>query len=374
MLQGYYLVKYEGLNFERFLHFIVKNDIEIWDIKKRNYNEIYFKVSARNYKHKLLKHQEKWYNITIVKKYGLAKIKSIFFKRIGLVVGCACVIIISAIFSKTTFNYKITGCKNLTQRQIEQALENFGIKKGKINNFNNDDLEQYLLENLPEISLVSVMVKGNTLSVNIKEKEVGTVTVLQPITASHTMLITEANVSSGTLVVNVGDVVLKGKTLVEPYVVNSDGTKNPCKAVATIKGDIWFCGNIDFSEKELVLVRTGKKIVKSELVFGNKTILNKQPQLTFEYFEQKNTQSKIQNFFLPITFKKQIFYECRLQEIERSFESEKEALFAESKKLAYNSVPSGFVIVEEKQNVIKVDNVYKVQTYLKSSIEVTNEG
>ncbi len=374
MLMGYYLVKYEGLNFDRFLDYVIRQNVDIWDLKKVSAKEIYFKVSAFNYKHILSKHTQKWYNICIVQKYGLAKLKSTLIRRVGLVVGLSCVIILSAIFSKTTFNYSITGLNTISQQQVEDLLENYGIKKGKINNFNNDDLEQYLLEKLPKISLVSVMVKGNTLSINIKEKEESLNTYLPVITSPYTMLITGINVTSGTLAVKVGDVVKKGSVLVYPYVLNTDGSKTKCKAVASIQGDIWFCGNVDFKEKEEVLVRTGRKTTKRTTYFGKYPLLTKNPNVSFEFYEVESRQSQTKNFFLPFSTKTQVYYECKYKTVTRSLEKEKEGLFKQSKQNAYATLPAGFNVVEETQQIIKVDNIYKIQTYLKCNVEITNDN
>ena len=62
------LVRYEGLNFSRFLGFCVKHNVEIRDVEIKSHKEIFFKVSARDYKHTLLKVKNKWYNIIMKSK------------------------------------------------------------------------------------------------------------------------------------------------------------------------------------------------------------------------------------------------------------------------------------------------------------------
>lgn len=367
------LVRYEGLNFSRFLGFCVKHNVEIRDVEIKSHKEIFFKVSARDYKHTLLKVKNKWYNIYIVKRFGINKLKHLFLRRIGLFVGFACVIITTLVFSKTTFNFSITGLETLSREEVLGVVEEFGVQYGKINDFDNDALEDYLLEKFPKISLVSVMTKGNTLCINIKEKFEGSTDVFEPITAPYTMLINEITIVSGTSLVKVGDVVMKGKSLVEPYTIMPDGTKAPCKAVAVIKGDIWFCGNVDFRTKENILVRTGKKLVVSELKFADKTMLKQSKAVEFEHYEVEKTSTQVRNFFLPFGYHKTTYYECEYKEITRSLEENKEGLMAESMKIAKANVPSGYEILEEKQNIIKVsDDLYKIQTYLRSTLEINN--
>ena len=53
--------------------------------------------------------------------------------------------------------------------EIKKQIYNFGIRIGKINNFKTQELEKYLLENMPQLSLVSVQVKGNSIIVNAYE-------------------------------------------------------------------------------------------------------------------------------------------------------------------------------------------------------------
>ena len=373
MFSGLLLIKYEGLNFSRFLDFCIKHNVELKDIEVKEYDKIFFKVSSRDYKHTLLKVKNKWYNISVVKYYGISKFKHVFLRRIGLFIGFACVIITTIIFSKTTFNYNITGLETIEKQEIVDVVEEFGVVLGKINDFDNAELENYLSQQIPKISLVSVMKKGNTLCINIKEKFNSQENVLEAITAPYTMLVNEINVISGTLLVKEGDVVMKGKTLVAPYTVLSDGTKAPCKAVAIIKGDIWFCGNVDFKLKDNILVRTGKKVVVSELTFANKSLLKQNKNVGFELYEVEKTKTYVKNFFLPFGFNKTIYYECEYREVVNTLDENKERLLAESMDIAKNSVPTGYEIVEENQNIIKVDdNLYKIQTYLKSTLEINN--
>lgn len=368
-----YLVKYEGLNFNKFLDLCLKHNIQLTDIKVLSNKEIIFKVCSSQYKKVLLKNKNSWYKLTIEKKLGFEKIKEMFFKRIGLAVGLVCVIIFCVIFSKTTLNYNITGCETIDKQQVISAVENFGVRFGKINKFNNDDLENYLITNIPNISLVSVMTKGNTLCVNIKEKTQSEVDTYDYITAPYTMLITHIEVVSGTPLVKVGDVVLKGKELVAPYTVGLNNEKLPCKAMANIKADVWFCGNVDFKINDTQLIRTGQKITHSFLMYNNTTILSKQKDINFEYYEVEQTQAKIKNFFLPLTFKTIKYYECEYKTITNSLLENQESLLQQSKEIALKNVPSGFAVVEETQKIINVDNnLYKFQTYLKSTLEINN--
>ena len=369
------LVKYEGLNFNRFLDFCLKHNIELSDIEVKGPKVIFFKVSAHTYKHTLLKAPNKWYNISVVDRFGVNKLKHIFFKRIGLFVGLICIVVFSMLFSKTTFNYNITGLETINKEEIVSAIESFGIKRGKINEFNNEELEQYLIENIQQISLVSVMTKGNTLCVNIKEKTQSEKVEFSYITAPYTMLINEISLTSGTALVKVGDVVLKGTKLVAPYIVNGDGSKNQCKVSAVIKADVWFCGNVDFKVKDNVLVRTGKKVVHSEVLFANKTMLKSTPSINYENYEVEKRETKIVNLFYPLTFKRTVYYECEYKEVTQSLEDNKQKLLTESEKNAYNTLPSGFSVSKKTQNIIKVnENLYKVQTYLRSTLEINSEN
>ena len=76
---------------------------------------------------------------------------------------------------------------------------------------------------------------------------------------------------------------------------------------------------------------------------------------------------------MPFGYHKTTYYECEYKEITRSLEENKEGLMAESMKIAKANVPSGYEILEEKQNIIKVsDDLYKIQTYLRSTLEINN--
>lgn len=72
-LQNVLKIKLEGRNLERFIHRIIKNKIEIIEIKYKNHKEAYIKIFAKDYEK--LEEIKTIYNISIVDSYGLIKIK-----------------------------------------------------------------------------------------------------------------------------------------------------------------------------------------------------------------------------------------------------------------------------------------------------------
>ena len=79
------------------------------------------------------------------------------------------------------------------------------------------------IQKVDRVSLVSAIIKGNTLVINIKEKvynpEYEDKENFKPIISVHNAIITEVTVIQGTPMVKAGQVVQKGQILVSPFVV-----------------------------------------------------------------------------------------------------------------------------------------------------------
>lgn len=364
-----YKLRYRGLNFSNFLNTIIKNNLRINDINRVNPKECTFSMCSCDFK-KYLKLKLP-YKIEIVKHGGFRYLCRLCLKRIGVFVGIFIIFISSLIIGNRTMYIDVLGSSNETE--IKQKLVDYGIELGKSNNINIEEVEKYLLNNVSNLSLVSVKTQGNAIIVNVVEKKVENVN-FQPFYAPYNMVIKEVKLISGTLNVSKNSVVKKGGVLVEPYAINSNGERILVEAKADIVADVWFCGS-ETKYKEIVSYeKTGEKKVYSKISFGKscKTFNYNSP---YENYETETFSNNITSgYFLPIYINKVIYYETEKKVEDFDYENNKTMLLEKSKQKAYDILPNNVIINEIVQNVAELEDKYIFQTYLKTEMEITNEN
>ncbi len=365
------LVQLEGVSSINLLNQLVANNIAVSNYTKIGAKSVKFEINASIYPQLLVLAKEKCYNVNILRDKPFVRLLNCARARLGIVIGIVIVVVCNVLFSRFTFSYHIMGLDTLAEQTVVDKLQSFGIRKGKINHFDNAQLEVYLRKEIPQISLVSVATKGNVLIVNIKEKLPEIDTSHVAITAPQNMLITDLQVIAGTPMVKVGDVAVKGTELVAPYYYDAEGKQISCQPIAKVTGDVWYVGSVQFQEDRVEYKRTGKKIRNATYYMGSKQIFATTKPVTFATYEVVERKvSAFKNLFFPFNIAYKYYFETKPIQVHTNYEDVKDKLASDSSKLARQSVPQGCNINDEKLVVSQVGDIYTITTYLRSSIEV----
>lgn len=361
-------IKFLGQNWNYFENYLLSQGVTLYDIEKNSYNNITFYVNKSDY-NKITKIKKSHnYNLEIVddKNSGLNSTK--LLSRIGVVFGLLLSILGSLTFSKLTLHYNIYGLNTIDKSIVESVLYDYGIRLGKVNSFENSDLENYLMQNIDGLSLVSVMRKGTTICINFKEKDDFLSKIQTNLVSPYNFVISSIDVVSGTCLYDVGDVVVAGSTLVSSQdVVNGGGVSG---ARGSIKGEAWWVGSVTFEKQKEVLVPTGRKKTLRQLMFGDRIYKSTNYDSSFEVQKITYSVSDYLSNFLPIRFVTTTYYECEKQVIVQNLEENKQILLQESRLLAYNKVPTNIIVSGEEQKIVDMGDYYLVSTYLTAPVEV----
>lgn len=359
-------LKITGTNTNSIINYCVANNIQIKDIYKENSKEIELSISDKDLQ-KLLKLDLANYEVSYLSSTIRQKFVHFLVYRIGLIVGILLSIIFMFFMQNRLININIYGLNNIDNNEVIEKINEYGIKRFSLMNFNKTDLEKYLAENF-NLSFVSIMTNGNTLIISAKEELPDITKSYEPITAEYNMVITQINVYSGTSTKKVGDVVFAGDILVEPYEIINDNKIEiaPC---AEIKADVFYSDSYNYVENEEMKVRTGNsQIVSIEMNLGKYKILNNNYECKFENYEIINCDNLITQYFLPIHINKIIAYETKMQTITHNFEEEKDAIIENLKKSVYSKVPSNIKIKSEDIKINSTNYGNIITIYLKSSV------
>ena len=368
-------IKMQGLNFERFLNNAIQNNIKIENISRKDGN-VLFKIGKEDF-NSIKTISNKNVDVEILKTFGLKRFIEFCLKRMGLLIGIVLSLALFFIFNSFILNINIMGNEYISTQLIEEKLSEIGVSKFKTSNFNSAKVEDYLLEQINDISMVSIKKIGTSVIVNVKEKLENTFGEKINLVSQYNMLITKIDVFCGTCNVKVGDIVKKGDILVYAYMEDGSGEIVNCEPLANIEGDVWFTSVIEFKNKTTELKRTGKKFISTNYLINRKSIIENKNNCGFENFEIEEKEFFISSFLLPLKVKKVIYYELEEITQEHDFLAEQDSILSDCYKNALSKVPKELVVTSEDVEINQVQDGYIVSVYLKSSVSIrsgTNES
>ena len=330
---GYISFEATGDTPEKLLNFIIKNKINIWNIKKGK-DTLYAKILSSQYDFLCKKAKQINYKVITTKKYGFPFFAYKYKKRLGILAGILSFAIIIHIFSLHIWSINITGNKNIPSSEITQVMKDLGIKKGsKKSDINTSYLKQIIMSKLNDIAWISINLQGTCLNVSIKEK-IKSPEILQNgspcnIVAAKDGQIDHLEIYKGISCVNEGDAVVKGQVLISAP--NTNMGNNPCYEESD--GKVFAKTKVEITEKvnlsQLNAVDSGKTIKKYKLItFGKEIPIKSFKKFDEEQFRTEQT-SKNLSFFginLPFIIQTDIYHEQICEEKILNLEQAKEFL------------------------------------------------
>ena len=226
-LSGFLTIVLSGENAEKVLNTASKNGINLWNLRCKKGN-IIGNIGIKNFiKLRTVKHGIKC-RIKIIKKHGLVFKTNKYINRTGFFIGIFLFFSVIYLLSNFIWIINIEGNDNIKYSQILSACKKIniyeGIYKKKINT--KYDAQRLMLEQ-KQISWCSLNVEGCVLTINLTEaKETDKGKRQSPSNLKSTVegKIKKIDVTSGNVLVRVGDTVSKGELLVSGVVESLSST------------------------------------------------------------------------------------------------------------------------------------------------------
>ncbi len=299
---------------ERFLYICQKKNIAILNMRHCEKN-MYISIPYRKLKEveKLAKSAHIKY--CTVSKKGVPIYINAYKKRVGLIVGLICLLILPYILNLFILDINIVGNNVTDTRLLEEQLHDMGIFRGAFRkNIDTQTIERMLMINNEHISWSAVNLKGCTAEIKIREttnaKEIMDTHTPCNIVAKKDGFIVSTEVYEGQPLVKSGESVQAGEILVSGITQDSNNKsrllKSRAKIFAETEDDISI--PIDIEQKKYIC--TGVMTHIDIYFFGKKV---------FSFGEIPNTDSKTLTFAkklsvmgkpIPIEFVKNV-YLCR---------------------------------------------------------------
>lgn len=223
---GYASFEVTGGYPEKFINLSVKNNINLWDLKKEK-GDLSGKIIASDYKFLKKFAEQANSHIELKSKRGLPFITFKYKKRIGFIAGGLIFVAILWTFSMYVWSIKVAGNDTIPTQEILKTMEELGVSPGSLKyRIDVPMVEQMSMMKLNNVAWMSININGSCVNILIKEKvktpEIFTEGEPCNIVAREDGQIERLETYRGTPMVTVGDVVTQGQLLVSGVSESAD--------------------------------------------------------------------------------------------------------------------------------------------------------
>lgn len=368
-LLGYKIVEIEGYFVEKFLNSSLKDNLFLWNLKRRSATVLRVNVADSDFgKLKNIVNKNQCL-LKVISSRGIPNIYQRYKKRRYLIY--ASIVFIFFIFSISRFvwNIEVVGNSRLSKEDVISLVENDGLKIGKYKGkIDTEKIIKKIRSEREDISWIGIELKGTNAIVKIVETEEKPMVVDENdfcnIVAKKDGIISKISAQNGTIMVKDGDEVKQGQILIAgwmeglytgKYLVHSNG-----KVEAIIK----YSQSEKIYKKETVRKRTERKENKFSIKVKNFQINLFKTLSKFEKYDTIDSVKNIQlspNFYIPINFVKYTNFEVEESLVEHDFEDAKRVGEATAKQKLDDLIKGE--IVDTKTEITEKDDYYVVTVY-----------
>lgn len=302
---------------QNFINALYNRNITIYNLQIKD-KEMVFSIEYKYFDSVQKLFSQINYKIEVISAPKFSTFKGFLKSSVGVLLAFAIVVIGLSYYSARIWQYRIYGLNNIKNEEIVQVLNKIGAKKGTTKStVDLNALSVALMRNIDNIALCSANFVGTTLVITISEKIDNSALLGEyaPIVAQCSCIITKIITTAGTALVNVGDKVAKGQTIIANYIVDSNGARIPSKARGEISFDAYYTFSKTYYTNITKLERTGKiqKFVSVESRQKDACKFTKYEVETKTYYLSK---------IIPMKIIETIYYE--LNEIQYPIDIEKD--------------------------------------------------
>ena len=374
LLLGYVRIEVEGYYVERFINICTNKKFLIWNLKRKNGVNLLLNIGITDFK-KISKICKKTNcKVRILKKRGIPFLLNKYKKRKIFVISLVIIFILIFISSRYIWNIEIKVQDNMEIEDIQQDLENIGLKRGILKK--NIDTTQIINEirlKRDDISWVGIDIEGTCVKVNIvKAKESPEIidnSDYCDIIASKPGEITKIVAQNGTAMVKTGDFVQVGDILIGGFIDGKYTERRKLHSLGEVIAKVKYELSEEVAFYEEHYQKTGNSEKKYEININNFRIKLYKNLSKFMLFDTECEEKNIrifQNFYLPISIKRITNYE---EKVENRNNTKEECIKFASDKLEQElnkkienqeAIVNKYIKTEEKEKSILVTLTYEV--------------
>ena len=377
------LVKIEGKNVNNYIKWLIKNKINISNLKVINHNELNIIIDYKDYN--LLTKYSKTYKVKIIKKFGKLKLIETI-KNNSVILSCT-IFAILFLYYLSNYIFSIDIIYNnkqmveiISKELLKYDIKKYSKKKNKL--ALNQIKKQILKDNQDVLEWFEIEEIGTKYVVRLVERKKATKNeeyTYQSIATSKDAIITSINAYSGEKVKNINEYVKKDTIIISGILTKTDNTKIYTKASGNVYGEVWYKANVEYPlyYREERLTGKSKKVIT--LSFLNKKI----PLFPYKKYKQFKSKSYTltENNIIPIKILKEQLYEVNIKEdiytneeaIQKAIDETKKKMRIKNNKII--EIKNVEIINKENLNSkIKIDLFISVIEDISKIVEVKEEA
>ena len=367
---GYLKISVEGFYIERFINICRNQKIAIWNIKKKDEAKVYFNIITNDFKNIIKIAKKTQSKIKIEQKKGIPFLLNKYKKRKIFFAFLLILIILIMLSSNFVWNVEIIEEKGKKIENIEQDIENAGLKIGTLKQkINTKEIINKIRLERHDVAWMGIELKGTNAIIKLvktKEKpEIVNDDEYCNIVSDKEGIITKINAADGTANVKVGDVVKKGDILINGWMEGKYTGLRYVHAKGEIEAKVWYTKSktvpLNTTEKQ----ETGNIEEKYKIKINNFQINLSKRVSKYENYDTIENEKKIKifsNFYLPISIIK--ITNKEVEEIKKTYtiEEAKNKAIKELEEELDNEIENGKNIVNK--NINTYENEGSVDVYV----------
>ncbi len=299
---------------ERFINIVTNNGFPLWGVKKAG-DKMYAMMYARDYKRIRKFAKKSRVRLRVVKKRGMPFILKKNKKRVGVLAGALCFVLVVLFMSNFVWTIDVVGLQTVSYTKVLSVLKENGLYVGTFKpRVSFSEISRNTQLEIQDIGWMSINVLGTHASVEIKEKAkspfVEDVSTPANVKAKCDGQIISINTANGEALFSAGSAVVKDQMLVGGVLKDKLGGVKLVRASAEVIAKTTHNEDFTLNKNSVYTVFTESNVAKSVGVFS----------LSFPYshaFYDKNksyikTQTKCACFFdtlLPLSVTSHRVYE-----------------------------------------------------------------
>lgn len=368
-------IKVEGYFIEKFINNCLKNNIFLWNIKRKKSTIMTCNIGISDFKKIKTILKKTKCRIKIEKKRGMPFIFNKYKKRKIFILLILIIAITIIILSNFVWNIEITGTEKIDNLELMQTLEKEGLSVGKFKpSLNTKEIINKIRLDRDDIAWIGIELTGTNAIVKVVEAE-GKPEIINEdeycnIVATKDGVVTKIMAQNGTPLVKEGDLIKKGTILIGGWLEGKYTGTRYVHSNGQVEAKVWY------TQKERVYLKEAKKEETGQVenkysVNINNFKINFNKRLSkfknYDTIEEIKKLKLFSNFYLPIEIVKTTYKEYNNTEIVHTVEEAKTIGIERAKdKLNAqientNNITDEQINVDENSEFVDVEVIYEVK-------------
>ncbi|MGL5693505.1 MAG: sporulation protein YqfD [Peptostreptococcaceae bacterium] len=349
-IRGYYVITVEGIGTERFLNYLIRNNIHVYNVTRISDTKIQFHIDREDMKNLRKAYRGSNFDIKVKQKSGVPFIAKRIYRYKGMWICAIISLILLMGTSQFVTDIYIDSPEGIKEEAVRQELYKLGLKPGMYKkNIDRKTIRDSIMVSFDDVAYISVNVKGTNVFVTITKKA-ETLTSKEEsnycnVIAEKDGIIEKVIPRSGNPVVSEGTIVRKGDLLVS----GADTKALPEVWATTFYESKKSASFIDTKEE-----KTGKRKNVYTVSFYDKVFKFRRNIKYKDYvIENKEYKLTIGDYTFPLKINVSTFYEANKVKVKKDETKLKEEL----KEQAKNEIN---YIMPASSKLVKAEDEYKV--------------